>query len=117
MSRIQTLYDMTKQLERLLDQPIHNTNREAIIKEVNELIEERGEYMNQLTPPYTHEEKMIGQKIVILNESIQQKMNKLFSELKGEMQQMKKQKKSNQSYTNPYNKVNSMDGMFLDNKL
>ncbi len=43
-------------------------------------------------------------------------MNALFTELKQEMQQMKQQRKSTQSYINPYRDVQTMDGMFMDKK-
>lgn len=116
MNRLAVLYDITQQLDNVLAQPIQSKEREAIINQVNELIEQRGNHLLEITPPFTEEENRIGKEIVVLNERIQKQMHVLFNELKQEMKQMKKQKKSNQTYTNPYEKIEAMDGMFMDSK-
>ncbi|MFD1038876.1 flagellar protein FliT [Virgibacillus byunsanensis] len=116
MNRLSRLYNITVQLDKILNQTISSKNREEIITTVNQLIEQRGDYLNQVTPPLTADEKIIGKEVVVLNEKIEEQMNDLFDSLKQEMKQMKKQKKSNQSYINPYKSVQAMDGMFLDNK-
>lgn len=116
MDRIQQVYEVTNKIKTLLDQNITAKSRESVIEELNDLIEKRGNYMEKLTPPYTEEEKEIGKELVMMNNHIQKKMHLLFAELKLEMKQVKKQKKSNQSYTNPYKNVHTMDGMFMDSK-
>lgn len=116
MNRLAALYDVTQQLDNILARPIQSKNREAIIYQVNELIEQRGNHLLEITPPFTDEENRIGKEVVILNEHIQKQMHVLFNELKQEMKQVKKQKRSNQTYTNPYEKVETMDGMFMDSK-
>lgn len=116
MNRLQPLYDVTVQLKNVLDQDITAKNRGSVIEKVNELVEKRGQFMNDLTEPYTEEEKRLGQQLVPLNEDIQVSMNQLFHQLKAEMKQVKKQKKSNRTYTNPYENVQAMDGMFMDSK-
>ena len=116
MNRVQMLYDVTLQLQHILDREITVNNREQVIEQVNQLIEIRGKHMESLTSPYTDEEKMLGKKIIILNDKIEKKMHVLFNELKTEMKEVKKQKQSNRKYTNPYEHVQTMDGMFLDSK-
>lgn len=116
MNRLIKLYDITLSLKELFDQPSTPKNRESIINEVTELIEQRGAEMEKINPPFSKEENEYGKKIVALNKHIQREMNELFIGLKKEMQHMKKQKKSKQSYSNPYQNVQLMDGMFLDSK-
>jgi len=116
MSRLQELYQITKKLEKLFEQTITSKNRESIIEEISYLIDQRGKYMDQLTPPYTETEKKLGKEIVHLNRTIEKEMNKIFRDLKREMQQMKIQKKSNQSYMNPFKSVQALDGMYMDSK-
>lgn len=116
MNKVQKLYDMTKKLYDILNQPITNYNREEVIKQINTLVEKRGHYIDRLAPPYTNEEKKIGQDIIRFNKKIQEHMQQLFNDLKIEMKQVKKQKRSNRSYTNPYESVRALDGMFLDQK-
>ncbi|WP_404454287.1 flagellar protein FliT [Virgibacillus necropolis] len=116
MSRLKALFEITKELEGVLNQPITSTNREAIIEQINLLIEKRGSLMDDVIPPFSEEEKMIGKKLVIMNEAIQSKMVEVLNVLKVEMKQLKKQKKSNHNYINPYKDVRTMDGMFMDSK-
>lgn len=116
MNQLQALWDVTNQLEKVLNADINGKNRDKIMEQVNDLLVKRGELLNQITPPFTEEEKQLGRKVVSLNETIQEKMNMLFDALKVEMKQMKKQKKSNRSYINPHENVKTADGMFMDSK-
>lgn len=116
MNRLEKLYEVTMELKDLLDQPISSKNREDIIKQITVLIDQRGEQMEKISPPFSTEENEYGKKIIVLNQHIQSKMNQLFAELKQEMKNVKKQKKSKQTYSNPYKDVQLMDGMFLDSK-
>lgn len=116
MNRLAGLYEVTKQLETILDQEITSANREKIIEQVNQLIEARGVHMDALTQPYNEAEQVTGKAIVVLNASIQNKMQILFEGLKEEMRQVQQQKKVNQSYTNPYKNTPSINGMFMDSK-
>lgn len=116
MERVQKIYEKTEQLHQLLKQEITSQNRESLIVEVTKLIDERGQYMEGLTPPYTEEEQQIGQALIPMNREIEQRMNKLFNHLKSEMKQVQRQKKSNAQYKNPYKSVDTADGMFMDSK-
>ncbi|MFC4023848.1 flagellar protein FliT [Oceanobacillus longus] len=116
MNRVEPIYEITMKIKTLLEQDITAKSRESVIEELNDLILSRGMYMEKLKSPYTEEEKKIGKELVLINNEIQKKMQILFADLKLEMRQVKKQKKSNQSYTNPYKHVQTMDGMFMDSK-
>ncbi|HLR52080.1 MAG TPA: flagellar protein FliT [Candidatus Avamphibacillus sp.] len=116
MNRLEKLYKVTKQMEKVVNQEITAENREQVIQTINQLVEQRGMYMKDIIPPYTEAEKAMGEKLIILNKQIQEQLDLLFENLKKEMRQVKKQKKSNQSYINPYQKVQTMDGMFMDQK-
>lgn len=116
MNHLEITYDLTKRLEQELDKPINQGNREIIIERVNDLIEQRGIHLDKVTPPFTEKEKVIGDHIVRLNSQIEIRMTALFDELKTEMKQVKSQRQSNRSYTNPYKNVQALDGMFLDSK-
>lgn len=116
MNRLKVIYDITLQLKEVVDQEITSQNREQVIEKVNQLVEQRGEHMQALQPPYSKEEKLLGKSLIPLNEAIEKEMQVLFNELKKEMKQVKKQKKSNRTYTNPYEHVQTRDGMFMDSK-
>ncbi|WP_284139273.1 MULTISPECIES: flagellar protein FliT [unclassified Virgibacillus] len=116
MSSVKQVYDVTLELKQVLDQHITAKNRPAVIEEVNALIEKRGMMMEMIQHPFSDEDQRIGQELIQLNNLIQQQMQILFDALKSEMKQVKKQKKSNHSYINPYSSVQSFDGMFMDKK-
>ena len=116
MEALEKVYELTRELTILLEQPVTSKTRDNVIQQLNELIEERGKWMEQLSPPYSEEEMKLGNKIAKLNPKIQIKMEKLFTDLKIEMKQVQQQKKSQQSYTNPYKNVSTSDGTFLDRK-
>lgn len=116
MNRLSKLYDVTKQLEKVLEAQDASSDREVVIAEVNELIEQRDTNLKDIYPPFTEEEQKSGKEIVVLNEKIKKAMNQLFEELKADMREVKQQKESNRKYIHPYRNVKSTDGMFLDSK-
>lgn len=116
MNRIQPIYELTEQMKTNLDQMMTAKNREAIMNKVNSLLEQRGQHMESIKPPYTKEEKQLGKELLHLNEQVQKQIEEAFSELKIEMKQVKRQKSSNKKYLNPYQNVQVMDGRYLDKK-
>lgn len=116
MYHLDELLKLTKQLKGLLDQQFTSKNREKIIKQTDHLIEMRGKHIQDVKPPFTEREKEIGKQIIELNKFIQKQMDRLFTDLKSEMRQVKQKKKSNRKYVNPYENVQSIDGMFMDKK-
>lgn len=116
METLKKVYQITIEINKLLEGQDTTIERQQMIEQISSLIEKRGEYLQFIQPPYTESEKTIGREIVQLNKKMEAKMNALFTELKQEMQQMKQQRKSTQSYINPYRDVQTMDGMFMDKK-
>jgi flagellar protein FliT len=116
MTRVQKIYDITLQLEKLLNQDISPQNRDQLIVRVNQLIAARGKHMETLPVSYTEREKTLGRNIILRNNRIEQKMKVLFAALKNEMKLIKKRKQTNRNYINPYEHIETIDGMFLDSK-
>ena len=116
MNRVQIVYDISEELLTLLNKEFLDKNRAEIIEKTNILVDKREKYINVLQPPYTDEEKELGKKLISINTEIQTKMHQLYDEVKLELKKVKKQKKSNRSYVNPYANVQNTDGMFLDSK-
>jgi flagellar protein FliT len=116
MECLRILSELTEELHEVLHQEITDKNREEIIGRINSLVERRAVYINKLQPPYSREEIELGKKLISLNTEIQTKMHELRDMLKSEIKNVKKQKKSNRSYTNPYASMQHTDGMFMDSK-
>ncbi|MFS0674210.1 flagellar protein FliT [Ornithinibacillus sp. 179-J 7C1 HS] len=116
MNRVQPIYDITLKMQQLLPSTTTSNDRESVIEEINKLLLQRGTIMEEAKEPYTKEELETGNKLLLLNKDVEQKLNLLFQGLKAEMKQVKKQKNSNLKYTNPYDKVQTNDGMFMDKR-
>ncbi|WP_010098523.1 flagellar protein FliT [Ornithinibacillus scapharcae] len=116
MNRVQPIYDITVHIQELLKAEITTQNRPKVIEEINSLLNQRGLQMENISEPFTKEELELGKKLLPLNEQIQRSMDQLFNGLKSEMKAVKKQKNSNRKYTNPYEKVHTVDGMFMDKR-
>lgn len=116
MNRIMPIYQLTERMQQLLSQDIDSHNREEVISTFQKLMEERGKLLEAIAPPYTEDEDKLGKAVVPMNQDIEQKIKFIFFALKNEMKQVQQQKKSTSSYSNPYKNMQSMDGMFLDQK-
>jgi flagellar protein FliT len=116
MNRVQPIFELTVQMQILLEDDIATQERKDVIDQLNMLLLERETFMEQATEPFTKEEIELGKKLVPMNREIEAKMEVIFSEIKDEMKQVKKQKQSNRKYVNPYENIQTIDGMFMDKK-
>lgn len=116
MNRLVKIHDITNKINDILNQDINSNNRESIISEVTKLIDQRGEFMAALEPPYNEVETEMGKSLIPINLEIERLMNKIFDDLKFEMKQVQKQKNTTSKYKNPYKAVETADGMFMDSK-
>lgn len=115
MNRLEEVYEMTLKLNTILTN-VTAENRESLIQEINELIDKREQALKLVKSPYTLDEKVIGQKLLSLNKTVQKQLDQVFTKLKQEMEQMQQQKKSNRSYINPYGEIKTIDGVYIDSK-
>lgn len=118
MDRMNQLYTITEKILTTLKGDFQtNDERMKVIGEVNGLLEDREEVLKTILPPYTDNEKVIGRKIVDLDQEIQEKMEVLYLTVRDDLKYLKQKKDSNLSYMNPYGKMETIDGMYMDNKL
>ncbi|GEN54424.1 flagellar protein FliT [Halobacillus faecis] len=106
---------ITKELDELVHRPIHEKNRASIVEQVEGLLDQRETMLRDLTQP-VDEEKVMVQEVLQRDLRINQKLEFLFSGLKRDMRNMKKQKSSKQRYINPYQSVSGYDGTYVDHK-
>ncbi len=113
MTVVQQCYDLTKKLYDLVGHS-HKIEDEEI-KTIDHLIEQRGEILSSIQPPYTEEEQALGRQILQWNTIIDRKLAVLRDEIKREMNGMNKKKTTAKKYSNPYENMQT-DGYFYDQK-
>lgn len=115
MSAVKSLYLVSKQLYDLLQVEIKQEYRDSFILQVEELLGKRHLIIEEIKPPYSPDEKLLGAEVVKLNKVIDEKLAQLKQDIQLDLNQLKKTKTSTNKYTNPYESVSS-DGMFFDKR-
>lgn len=116
MNKVQKVYDITASIYQLLYEQDKEMEREQLIEKVNELIDQRQKEVDQLAPPYSDAEMKLGQKTIQFDEAINKKMSALFKNIQQDIKEVQQRKVQNKSYINPYGKLKTTDGMYLDSK-
>ncbi|QPC47501.1 flagellar protein FliT [Mangrovibacillus cuniculi] len=112
---IQSCLDVTEKLLVTLNGQQGDKERTETIEEVNRLLTLRQELLPSLQPPFTAEEKEIGQKIVKMNQSIDTNLSEWKLSIQRDINGFSKKKTSITKYADPYRNV-QFDGMFYDKK-
>lgn len=115
MDAVKQAHELSVKMIQILNNE-QEQSRTELIEQITKLIAEREEVIKRIKPPYTGDEKSLGKEIVQMNKEIEEKMNALYEDLKEEIVQFKKQKSQNRSYINPYGKMKTTDGMYMDRK-
>lgn len=116
MNRVQALYDTTAQLDTLVNQPVTAENREEVVQSLTALLEVRSGQLEELKPPFTTEENLLGKELLPMNERISKQVQNIFDQLKTDIRTINKQKQSGKKYINPYASMHTLDGRFLDKR-
>ena len=115
-NRLEDVFQKTAVLYKLTEEKIPVDQRQERIADINRLLAERDPLLSQVVPPFTEEEKETGRELLLMNQAIQQKLLLLENEIKQNLIQVKKQKKTKQQYQHTYQGLAGSDGMFLDHK-
>jgi flagellar protein FliT len=115
VSIVSQLFNVTKELYELLEQPTRKEKRDETIEEIRRLLSQRDVLIQQLQPPYSEEEKKLGMQLVSLNEVINEKLQQLKQQIQQDLNMMKQKKMANRKYMNAYQSL-AIDGMFYDKK-
>jgi flagellar protein FliT len=113
MSAVQQCYDLTKKLYDRVSSSHKVEDKE--IKIIDHLIEQRGQILSSVQPPYTEKEQALGRQIVQWNTIIDRKLVVFRDDIKREMNGMNKKKTTAKKYSNPYENMQT-GGYFYDKK-
>lgn len=115
MDVVKQCFVLTKQLYDLVNGTVAEEDREEHIRQIDLLLNQREEILPKIRPPFSAEEKELGQQIVGYNKLIDTKLKSVRARIQVDFQQMKKKEQSVQKYTNPYERLQT-DGVFYDKK-
>jgi flagellar protein FliT len=114
MSSVRLCHSVTKQLHTAVN-GITDENREAVIGKIEKLLEERQVLLENIRPPFTSEEHVLGKQMMEWNQVIDRTLISLRNDIKRDMNGLTKKKTTVQRYSNPYENMQH-DGMFYDKK-
>ncbi|WP_442600416.1 flagellar protein FliT [Neobacillus sp. D3-1R] len=109
---VKQAYDCTLELLQKLQS---NIDRDEKIVQVEAALETREQLLQQLSAPYTDEEKQLGQQLIQLNQRLSQLLSREKMLIQKDIKDLTIKKESNTKYVNPYQSL-STDGMFYDKR-
>ena len=115
MSALMEYYQVTKEAIQVLGDVSWERDREKAISRLDEIIEIRERLQKDIQPPFTEEEKQLGELCVKLNEELTVLMAKRRMEVAQDIKLVKEQKQHNQKYANPYEAILT-DGVYYDKR-
>ncbi|WP_088005704.1 hypothetical protein [Indiicoccus explosivorum] len=104
--------EMTAELTGILKS---GDERESVIENVVELLAAREELKGSIQGPFTPEEELFGEQLVMGESELTNLMAQLQDVIKGDLSRAKKAKVNMNSYTNPYGGF-SPDGTYYDQR-
>jgi flagellar protein FliT len=113
MTPVHDCHKMTKRLLDLLQAA--DDNRDSQIEGVEELLDQRGDILPSIQPPFTEEEQKLGREINLMNQEIEQHLQKLSRAVKEDLHEVKVKKQTMGKYANPYEALQT-DGVFYDKR-
>lgn len=115
MSIVTEIHQQTLELYRYIQSQEKVENRDIFVDKVTAKIEKRQNLMNRMNPPYSDEEKVLGQEITSLDEEINQHLSFVLSAIKRDIGLLNKSRMTRNKYDSPYENV-YRDGTFLDKR-
>ncbi|MDD9148074.1 MULTISPECIES: hypothetical protein [unclassified Sporolactobacillus] len=108
------LYEQTLAIKKLLDRA-DQTDREALIEKLQQLLDDRGKILLRLPRMSSNEDKRLTEKVADMNHEINAAMQEIKQSIINDMNQFRHRKHSVSRYRNPF-QGSTKDGMFFDKK-
>lgn len=89
--------------------------RDAYIARIDELLDKRGALLAQLSPADLQGHQLLPH-LLELDEGIRTRLDKVMLIVKKDIKNFQKSRESERQYTNQYDSVRNLDGMYYDGK-
>ena len=118
MDNTQLLLQVSAKLYNELTEIPSGENRDEFIQSINDLLEERGQIIEQLKKEnFIYDDQSKAHRMLKeLNEGILKRLHKVKSAVQDDMKTLQNAKKNEKKYMNPYSNVQVMDGRYYDKK-
>jgi flagellar protein FliT len=114
VSAVRDFYHSTIELIQLLES--ERNDRDEKINQIQALLTKREGFMKEMNPPFSAEDQEIGRQLVALNQKVTTLLKGERAAVQKDLNNTKKKKQSATKYTNPYETLSTMDGVFYDKR-
>ncbi|WP_121663626.1 hypothetical protein [Metabacillus litoralis] len=114
MNAVQEVFKLTQELVDLFDNK-NKRDRDSVIEEIEKLLHERDRLFPMIKPPFTQEEKALGEQIKKLNEKINLEFQNIKKEIQFDIKRAKESKHTQNQYVNQYTSTEN-GGIFYDKR-
>lgn len=90
-------------------------DRDAYIARIDELLDKRGALLAQLTPDAMRGHQLLPH-LLELDEGIRLRLDHVMNIVKKDIKNFQKSRETERQYTNQYDSVRNLDGMYYDGK-
>ncbi|MBB5356188.1 flagellar protein FliT [Anoxybacillus mongoliensis] len=115
MSVVAELFEATAAIVTLLREPIEREKREAVIEQIEQLLEKREQLLQSLSPTLTDEERQMGKELLMLDREANALLQQMRQQIVQDLKQTKQTKVAVERYDDLYDSL-SIDGMFYDKR-
>ena len=118
MDNLKQLLQLSAKLYQLLETVPKGDERDKYIEEVNELLDERGGFVEELGAKDVRLDasNQLHAMLMDLDKGILERLDVVMRAVKEDMKSLQVAKKNEKQYSNPYSSVRVMDGMYYDKK-
>ncbi|WP_141432937.1 flagellar protein FliT [Bacillus sp. 03113] len=113
MNALRQYYAVTVELLDLFKNS--TMERDEKILAIEQLLEKRETWMQQIKPPYSEEDRKLGSTLIELERSVASFLQKEKLHIQKDLNELNVKKNSTNKYINPYQSLSS-DGVFYDKR-
>lgn len=115
MSAVENFYQATLELLKLLEDE-QSKDRDEKINKIRALLEKREGLMITMSPPFSQEDRELGKKLISLNQKVIALLIAEKTSIQKDINSFKKKKQTVTKYSNPYESLSTIDGVFYDKR-
>jgi len=115
MAEVDQFLHVSEKLLSHLESLPSDEERTEFIYQINVLLDAREEAIQRLDKTTISKHSSYNH-LLELDKSINERLEKVMSVVKGDLKDLQQKKRHETSYTNPYAATQTLDGMYFDNK-